>query len=126
MKKSLTILSFVLLASVVFAQKPKKTYDYEVFAREVIKSLTFGVDRFYPNDYDLQAISKTSGKSMDQLREERDACKRTINPDISNFVALKTPVNPISFELNIHEESPFKKADITIFSEWQGKKLSLH
>ena len=84
MKKLTNLFIFLLIATTLFAQtKPDKTFDFEKFGKKVYGNFSAGMDQsiFLPDDKALEYISSKSGRSIDELKAERELNKKYLSDD---------------------------------------------
>ncbi len=84
MKKLASLFIFLLLTANLFAQtKPDKTFDHEKFGKKVYGNFSAGMDQsiFLPDDNALEYISSKSGRSIDDLKAERELNKQYLSDD---------------------------------------------
>ena len=78
MKRTLSILLAVLIASASLAQvKPDKTHDHTTFGKRVYGNFSAGMDPtiFLPDNKALEFISSKTGRSIEELKAEKERFK---------------------------------------------------
>lgn len=83
-KKSRLIIVFFLSSAIVYGQpKPQKTHDHEKFAKKVYGNFSAGLDPqiFLPDDEALKYISQKTGRSIEELKKERENNKIYLDQD---------------------------------------------
>lgn len=81
---TLGLLFLVLTVSSTFSQvKPDKTFDHEKFAKKVYGNFSAGMDQsiFLPDDVALEFIQSKTGKSLEELKKEKERNRTYISTD---------------------------------------------
>jgi len=84
MKKQTNLFMMLLLSASLFAQvKPDKTFDFDKFGKKVYGNFSAGMDQsiFLPDDKALEFISSKTGRTMDDLKAERELNKQYLSED---------------------------------------------
>jgi hypothetical protein len=82
MKTTLNLFLMLLIAVASTAQvKPDKTFDHVAFGKKVYGNFSAGMDQtiFLPDNKALEFISSKTGKSIDELKAEKEQNKDYIN-----------------------------------------------
>jgi hypothetical protein len=113
LKKSVLLISAVMIAITSYAQKPKKTFDSNKFAQKVQFSMVPElIGKWLPDDVALQYIADKSGKSLTDLKEEKTTNAEHIKQNTSDFIAHGLAYIVDKVEVQVIEESPVKRANI--------------
>ncbi len=115
MKKSILLIALMAISSISFAQKPKKTHDYNVFAKKINFSFTpeYIVNRL-PDDKALQYIADKTGATLADLQKQRTENKNKIREELTPIKKLFPTHIYNNAEIVIIQESPIKIANIIL------------
>lgn len=106
----------IILSISAFGQKPKKTFQSEVFAKKVKFSFTPEyVNSRSPNAAALAYISEKSGKPLSEIQEEDKKNQQAIKEDLQEFATYGLIFTLDKTEEKIKEETPVKFADIIMY-----------
>ena len=126
MKKIILGVVAVLIGLSGYTQKQQKTYDAQKFMKKVQFSFTPElISKWMPDDEALQYVAEKSGKSMDELKAERDANTEQIKKSVTEINGLGLVYVWDSAEEKIKQESPVKIADIIIHCHAKDKQFVL-
>ncbi len=116
-KRKFTILIFTVFLMVSgYAQKQKKTYDSEKFVKKIQFSLTPElIGKWLPDDAALKYIAEKSGRSLGELKEERNINTENIKNNTQDFIQQELVYIVDRSEVQVKQESPVKIADILIY-----------
>lgn len=124
MKKIILGVVAVLIGLSGYTQKQQKTYDAQKFMKKVQFSFTPElISKWMPDDEALQYVAEKSGKSMDELKAERDANTEQIKKSVTEINGLGLVYVWDSAEEKIKQESPVKIADIIIHCHAKDKQF---
>lgn len=113
-KSNLGILFFLLsLPLVSLSQKPKKTHNYEKFAKKAIMSMAY-IEKMCPDETALSFISEKTGVSISELQERQASNLEMIKEDIQFIMDNSIFGTQGAIELINVIESPIKTADIVV------------
>ena len=116
----------LLIASGLSAQKPKKTYDHNKFAKKVVLFMNSNdVSRFFADAAGIQYISEKTGKAESDISKEVDANKTKVAEDLKflNDNGIYRILDKTTLE-NVRE-NPIKQADIVLHCHYQDKSYRL-
>ena len=117
MKKGTLLFTFLVISSIVLAQKPKKTHDFNVFAKKINFSFTpeYIVNRL-PNEKANLYISEKTNVSVADLKSKNMVSKDSIRKQLTRIQKTIPPGGHIfdHAEIKIIQENPIKIADITL------------
>jgi len=115
MKKGTLLFAFLVISSVVLAQKPKKTHDFNVFAKKINFSFVpeYIVNRL-PDDRALQFISEKTGTSVADLQKQRVENKNKIREELTEIKKVIPNHIYTNAEVRIVQETPIRIADIVL------------
>jgi len=119
---TLTALGISLLG---MAQKPKKTHDYQKFAKKMVLYMNGDVKQMCPNKDAIAYIAEKTGRSADAVKEETAANCKTLVADVKfmNDNGIYRVVE--STELKVKQESPVKIADILLHCKYKGDEYTI-
>jgi len=84
MNRLSNLFMLLLIATGLYAQtKPDKTFDFDKFGKKVYGNFSAGMDQsiFLPDDKALEFISSKTGRTMDDLKAERELNKQYLSDD---------------------------------------------
>jgi len=125
MKKGTLLFAFLVISSIVLAQKPKKTHDFNVFAKKINFSFTpeYIVNRL-PDDRALQYISDQTGTSLADLQKQRTANKEKIRAELTKIKTVIPNHIYIDAEVRMVQKTPVKIADIVLHCKVTAGEVS--
>lgn len=110
------LIMLVAFASVGLAQKQKKTYDSEAFAKKVKFSFVPEyVNSRGPDAAALDYIARKTGKSLSDVRDQDAKDRASLKEDVTKFSKYNMVFNIEKVEETVKQESPIKIADITMY-----------
>ena len=126
MKKLTILFTLLLIATGLSAQgKPKKTFDAVAFGKQVVLGIAYEMDGSYPNNAAQQyIITKTGFPAADVTKMVTDN-RSSVETDLTDIRSKKLPLLVQTVDVEVIEETPVKKANLTIHSEYKGTKIDL-
>ncbi len=112
-KRLYTLLLLFIVPTSLIAQKPKKTYDHEKFAKKAIMSMNY-IEKMCADDAALSFISNKTGVSVEELKERQAKNLEMIKEDVKFIMDNSIFGVQESIELTNVQENPVKTADIVV------------
>ena len=124
-KKLLFLLIAIQPVLAAHAQKPKATFEFENFAKKAVTYMNMDVTTMCAKDNDLQYIATATGKSLDELKTQLEADKKTLTEDVDFLNKNKILRIFDKAELKVKQETPIKIADIVCYCHYKDKNYTL-
>lgn len=126
MKKLTNLLLMLLIAASLSAQgKPKKTFNATEFGKQVVLGIAFAMDASYPNYNAQQYIIKKTGLPAADVTQMVTDNRNSVETDLTDIRGKKLPILVETVDVEVIEETPVKKANLTIHSNYKGTKIDL-
>jgi len=124
-KKMFLLVTILFVTTIGYAQKPKKTHDYKVFAEKFTKFTRGSIVGLLATPKAQAFISSKTGQSVEELNKAKDAGYKKIKEEIFKTKEKGLLMMYEKAELVGAQETPIKKADIKIFVNSGNDKYTL-
>ncbi|HUX97521.1 MAG TPA: hypothetical protein VMV47_17440 [Bacteroidales bacterium] len=126
MKKLTSMFILLLLAASLSAQgKPKKTFDATAFGKQVVLGIAYDMDASCANENAKQYISKKTGMPAADVTQMVTDYRSSLETDLTDIRSQKLPILVQTVDVEVIEETPVKKANLIIHSNYKGTKIDL-
>ncbi len=116
MKTTYLLLLLFFAATInIIAQKPKKTYDYKVFAEKFTKNTRGTIEPLFGYAKEWSYIAGKIGKSVDDVSKLSKKHYTRVKEEVQKTKAKGLLMIYDKAELSVVQESPIKVANIKIF-----------